>query len=235
MDDGLLDRIRQLWATMGGAGVGFEPGAVTIGMADRSSICPPDWVGALRMGDAALIVAPDEARFKQVSAAAAKLAPRQVCDPAFLPVSTSAGRVLGPAELAYLEPARFRPVSGSAVVEIEPADAAELEAASSEADVNEAKPTAAAMLLAIVDDIGVAAVCGYEAWRDRIAHMIVLTHPARRGRGLARVVSSAATTRALAAGLIPQWRSRVPASQRIAASLGYERIGNQLSFHIPAV
>ena len=51
-------------------------------------------------------------------------------------------------------------------------------------------------------------------------------------RGLARVTGSATTTHALAAGLLPQWRARVPASRRVAIALGFRELGVQLSFEL---
>lgn len=61
------------------------------------------------------------------------------------------------------------------------------------------------------------------------AHLSVLTAPAARGRGLARVTGSAAVAHALAAGLLPQWRARSLASRRVAAALGFTELGAQLS------
>ena len=60
----------------------------------------------------------------------------------------------------------------------------------------------------------------------------VLTARDARGRGHATLVAAAATADALAAGLLPQWRARVPASQRVAAKLGYRTLGHQLSVHL---
>jgi GNAT superfamily N-acetyltransferase len=82
-------------------------------------------------------------------------------------------------------------------------------------------------------DGSVSAACGYRIWRDTLAHMCVLTHPDHRGRGLATMVGSAATAYALDAGLVPQWRARVPASIAVAAALGYTMLGAQLSFRLP--
>ncbi|MDU0303963.1 GNAT family N-acetyltransferase, partial [Streptomyces sp. PAL114] len=48
----------------------------------------------------------------------------------------------------------------------------------------------------------------------------------------ARVVGAAAVAHALAAGLLPQWRARDFASRRVAAALGFEELGAQLSFGI---
>ncbi|MFF4728857.1 GNAT family N-acetyltransferase [Streptomyces mirabilis] len=64
------------------------------------------------------------------------------------------------------------------------------------------------------------------------AHIGVLTAPGARGRGLARVTGSATVAHALAAGLLPQWRARPPASRRVAAVLGFEELGSQLSVEI---
>ena len=50
--------------------------------------------------------------------------------------------------------------------------------------------------------------------------------------GLARVTGSATVAHALAAKLLPQWRARPPASRRVAASLGFEELGFQLSIEI---
>lgn len=47
-----------------------------------------------------------------------------------------------------------------------------------------------------------------------------------------RVTGSAATAHALAAGLLPQWRARVPASRRVAVALGFEEVGAQLSIEL---
>ncbi|WP_405668919.1 GNAT family N-acetyltransferase [Streptomyces sp. NBC_00055] len=53
-----------------------------------------------------------------------------------------------------------------------------------------------------------------------------------RERGLARVTASATVTHALTAGLLPEWRARPPASRRVAAALGFEELGAQLSMRL---
>ncbi|MGW3829145.1 GNAT family N-acetyltransferase [Streptomyces sp. NPDC005071] len=78
----------------------------------------------------------------------------------------------------------------------------------------------------------VVAAAGYRAWPRRTAHISVLTAPGWRGRGLARVTGSATTTHALAAGLLPQWRARVPESRRVAIALGFRELGAQLSIDL---
>lgn len=76
------------------------------------------------------------------------------------------------------------------------------------------------------------AAAGYRAWPCGTAHISVLTAPRARGRGLARATGSATVVHALAAGLLPQWRARRPASRRAAAALGFEELGAQLSIEL---
>ncbi|MEV5596237.1 GNAT family N-acetyltransferase [Streptomyces sp. NPDC052496] len=78
-------------------------------------------------------------------------------------------------------------------------------------------------------DTPITAAAGYRRWPCGVAHLCVLTAPGRRGQGLARRVASAATAHALAAGLLPQWRARPPASRRVARVLGFREVGSQLS------
>ncbi len=62
--------------------------------------------------------------------------------------------------------------------------------------------------------------------------MAILTAPAARGRGLAKVVASSAIAHALNAGMLPQWRARVPASLRVAHALGFTDLGVQISLKL---
>jgi predicted GNAT family acetyltransferase len=78
----------------------------------------------------------------------------------------------------------------------------------------------------------VVAAAGYRTWPSRSAHISVLTAPGWRGRGLARETGSATTAHALAAGLLPQWRARVPESRRVAVALGFLELGAQLSIEL---
>ncbi|MEU6146145.1 GNAT family N-acetyltransferase [Streptomyces sp. NPDC047081] len=84
----------------------------------------------------------------------------------------------------------------------------------------------------VQEDARAVAAAGYRTWPGRTAHICVLTAPRARGRGLARVAGSAAVAPALAAGLLPQWRARPPASRRVAAALGFEELGAQLSLEL---
>jgi GNAT superfamily N-acetyltransferase len=100
-------------------------------------------------------------------------------------------------------------------------------------DVNEIGITdATSPLFVIWRQATVAAVCAYRPWVGRLAHMLVLTHPHHRGQGLAKRAATEASRHALDAGLVPQWRARVPASQAVARSIGYLTVGAQLSLRL---
>jgi RimJ/RimL family protein N-acetyltransferase len=78
----------------------------------------------------------------------------------------------------------------------------------------------------------VVAAAGYDRWPAGTAHLCVLTHLDHRGHGHATRVAAVATADALAAGLLPQWRARVPASLRVADKLGYRVLGVQRSLRL---
>ncbi|WP_405594352.1 GNAT family N-acetyltransferase [Streptomyces sp. NBC_01410] len=131
-------------------------------------------------------------------------------------------RVLGPAVLSYLSPECFRPVAASSTVEQLPVHhpaLRSLEKAAGHEDAAEASLDEITSPVFVVREHGkVVAAAGYQAWRRWTAHISVLTAPDVRGRGLARVTGSATVAHALAAGLLPQWRARPPASRRVAAA-----------------
>ncbi len=71
------------------------------------------------------------------------------------------------------------------------------------------------------------ALAGYEVWNGTIAHISIITHPLRRGRGFGRAAVAAAARHALGAGLTPQYRTlreNAP-SIRIAQRLGFIEYG----------
>jgi GNAT superfamily N-acetyltransferase len=79
-----------------------------------------------------------------------------------------------------------------------------------------------------------AAVAGYRDWPGRTAHFCVFTSASARGRGLARIVASAAVRHALREGMLPQWRARLESSKRVAGALGFRELGAQLSIRVIA-
>jgi GNAT superfamily N-acetyltransferase len=74
-------------------------------------------------------------------------------------------------------------------------------------------------------DNDLVASAGYDVWDGLIAHLAVITHPDHRNKGHGRAVVSRATERALADGLLPQYRTADawPWSVALAENLGFER------------
>jgi len=78
-------------------------------------------------------------------------------------------------------------------------------------------------------------LAGYAVW-DRLAHIAVITSPAARGRGLGRAAVALAAQDALAAGLIPQYRtlaSNAP-SMQLGRQLGFREYGFSVSVRLAA-
>lgn len=215
--DDLLVRACRLWEELAG-GRFPDPGTVWVVENPDSRICPPGWAGIVRLAGAVLATAP--------TAVQAELL-RRTTDPDALPVLDQ----LGPAQLAYTaDPPQE---TGTAEWAGE-TDLSELIAA---VPPDEAEESGVAGLhrAAVVRANGrIVAAAGWAPWPARTAHLCVLTAARVRGRGLATRAAAAATTDALAAGMLPQWRARIGASQRVAAKLGYRVLGEQLSLRLKA-
>ena len=68
-----------------------------------------------------------------------------------------------------------------------------------------------------------AAVAGYEVWGDTIAHIAIITDPARRGHGFGKAAVLAAAQHALEHCLVPQYRTLESntSARGVATSLGF--------------
>ncbi|MEW1956182.1 GNAT family N-acetyltransferase [Kineococcus sp. NPDC059986] len=219
-----VDRVRALWSGLAGPGASFHPGpGLRPLVTGEAAICPPGWCGVVTVGGEHLATAPDARR-------AALLAQTPVTE-----LPGLATEVLGPAHLAYLAgPPAVGP--SEPVPTDRPVD--DLLAACPAADVEEAGLADASSPTFVVLRAGrPVAAAAYERWAvagdSTVAHLCVLTDPAFRGRGLARVVAAAASAHADADGLLCQWRARPAASLRVARALGYSVLGSQLSLLIP--
>lgn len=252
----LLIRARGLWETLAAAPVSFtspseptgpagateasgptDPTGPTVVVSPTSALCPPTWAGIVVLGGAAIATAPTESAALVLRRALASVPVASLTRPEIVEAVLPLADVLGPATLAYLSSAEFRPASHpQGTVETmtsadpyvqgllrsaEPGDLAEsgMEEITSPAFV-------------VREGTDVVAAAGYRAWPAETAHVCVLTHPRWRGRRLARHTSSAAVAHALTAGLLPQWRARPPASRRVARSLGFRELGSQLSIRL---
>jgi GNAT superfamily N-acetyltransferase len=205
----------------------------------ESMLCPPEWVGIVGLGGAAIATVPMPSLVEPVRAALTSSDADAQPDLYHLRAELHVDDVLGPAMLAYLDADDFVPAAGG-VADRLPAGAATtvtaLDALLAAADPAAADESGLAGInsdaFVVRDGSTVVAAAGYRLWPGATAHMLVLTAPAYRGRGLARRVSSAAVAAALADGLLPQWRARPAASRRIAAALGFREYGAQLSVRL---
>ncbi|MFC5218978.1 GNAT family N-acetyltransferase [Streptomyces coerulescens] len=233
----LLTWARELWAALAGGAEGFVPGTAKVVVSPASGISPPRWSAVVVLGDAALVTVPDESTAERML----RVLPRTTIDrltdsdglPALLPVAG----VLGPAALFYLDPSAPGPSGESRDVRRRPrgdAGLAALLARSGETDADESAMediTSPAFVQYL--DGEVVAAAGYRTWPWSVAHLSVLVDPRCRNEGRARAVAAAAVRHALDAGLRPQWRARSVPSQHVARSLGFQRLGAQLSL-LPA-
>jgi RimJ/RimL family protein N-acetyltransferase len=139
----------------------------------------------------------------------------------------------GPAALAYLDPADFRPQPSDAIVgplELDHRGLRQFLATADTDDVEESGMQGITSLAFAVREHGqVVAAAGYRDWPCSTAQLSVLTAAAARGRGLARAAASAAVARVIEEEKLPQWRARPEASRRIARALGFRELGSQVS------
>jgi len=232
----LTARARELWEYLAGT-AGFTPG-LSVAVSPRSYLCPPGWVGIIVLGDAVLATAPDPATASFVELGLSDLPAAALTDTAALSSRLPLAEIMGPAALAYLDPAEFRPQPGQAAVTpisldhpgfrhfVQAADAFEME----ESGIQEISTPA----FAVLEDGQVAAVAGYRDWPCGTAHLGVLTAAVARGRGLARTAASAAVAHAIEQGRLPQWRARPAASRHVARALGFRECGFQVSLRLTA-
>ncbi|GIJ24651.1 GNAT family N-acetyltransferase [Micromonospora lutea] len=236
VDDALLARAREVWREMAGVPMAFPAdGGVDVAISDRSQLCPPGWVGIVTLGNAAIVTVSADRWAGSVRTALLGLPVEVLTDPDRLRALLPVAEVLGPASLAYLDDGDFR-AAGFHTVDVVPGDHPDLARLLASVPVDDADEcgladiTSPAFVARHGDDVVAAA--GYRHWPGSVAHMCVLTEPARRGRGLARAVASAAVADGLANHLLPQWRARPEPSRRVAQALGFRQLGAQLSIRI---
>jgi RimJ/RimL family protein N-acetyltransferase len=204
----------------------------------HSRLCPPSWAGIVVIADAVIATAPDADTAHTMQCALAPVTAASLTDPEVLRARLQLLEVLGPACLAYLDPAEFRPHYGPVGVEQVLAhgdDLRQLTAACDAEDVEESGIEEITTPAFVIRQQGtVIAAAGYRDWPGEVAHLSVLTSAAVRGRGLAREVASAAVAHAIQRGKLPQWRARSEASRRVCRALGFRELGSQVSIHVQA-
>ena len=110
----LTGRARKLWECLAGAPAGFTPG-MSVVVSPRSYLCPPGWAGIVVLGGAALATAPDHKTARVVEQALSGLPASALTDTEVLGSRLPVAEIRGPAALAYLDSAEFRPPPGDAV------------------------------------------------------------------------------------------------------------------------
>ncbi len=131
--------------------------------------------------------------------------------------------VVGPAYIGYTE-AAFPPTHPARA--LVPDDARALDALQQACDTTEwahggsdiAHPCSAVFVGGQI-----VALAGYKVWGGAIAHISIVTHPGFRGRSFGRSAVAHLARRAVAAGLLPQYRTLISnrTSVRLAESLGF--------------
>jgi GNAT superfamily N-acetyltransferase len=226
---------RELWEHLAGGAARFAP---TIGTAvsPQSRLCPPGWVGIVTIGDDILATVPDHETARVVGRALAGLPAEAVTGVELLARRLPTGEILGPAALAYLHPADFRPGPSDVTITRLGPDDPHLRQFLLAADPDELEESGIQGIttpaFAVREHGRVVAAAGYRDWPCRTAHLSVLTAAAARGRGLARAAASAAAAHAIAEGRLPQWRARPEASRRVALALGFRELGSQVSIRL---
>jgi GNAT acetyltransferase len=144
--------------------------------------------------------------------------------------------MLGPATLAYPDPADFRPQPGAAAVELLDACDPAFRRFVSEAEAGDLAESGIAQITSpafvIREHARVITAAGYRDWPGQVAHLSVLTAVHARGRGLGDAAASAAVAHAIGENKLPQWRARPQASRRIARRLGFCELGSQVSIRL---
>lgn len=209
---------------------GLRDGRLQVVVNPDSWLAPRGWIGIVAIGDVITASVPSTELRAPVESALAGLGGEQATNADIVvPRLAPAAATLGPAQLFY-PPANFKPAAevGEKAAE---AELAELLAAACPEDLAESglANIGSPAFVSRSSDGTIASACGYRRWPNGVAHLSVLTHPEHRCRGHGRRAAAAAARHAVAEGLLPQWRARSVASQRLALTLGFTRIGAQLS------
>ena len=231
----LIARVRGLWEHLAGTGARFGP-AISVAVAGRSHVCPPGWAGIVVIGDTALATAPDHETARRVEQALGGLPATSLTGAEGLARRLPVAEILGPATLAYLDPADFRPQPHDAVtgpLDLDDPGLRQFLMAVSTDDLEEsALGEITSPAFAVREGSQLVAAAGYRDWPHGTAHLCVLTAAGVRGRGLGRAAASAAVASAIGDGRLPQWRARGQQSRHIARALGFRELGTQVSIRL---
>jgi ribosomal protein S18 acetylase RimI-like enzyme len=163
----------------------------------------------------------------------------QCCSPSSFAsaLSVVSTAVVGPAFIGYAE--RVSPAVHPARA-LGPGDAIALEALQASCDATEWEHGGGSLerpSSGVFVGERLVAVAGYEVWGGAIAHLSIITHAGFRSRGFGRSACAHIAGRAMAAGLLPQYRTLEAnaASMRVAKALGFCRYATSLAVRLNCV
>ena len=232
----ILERAQAAWAALIGGGAGFEDGRLCV------VVDPDPWVvragsaTVVTLGDGAVAVAPDAVAAAHIRSAAGDTHPRRLSDLDW--AGAGATTIRGPAALLFGPGSHLGPAPAPPITQLAPADPrvrALIDRAGDDEAAESGLAHVTSPVFAAAGDGGtIVAGAGYRLWPHGIAHLSVLTDPRQRRAGHGSTAAAAAIAHAVEAGLLPQWRARHRASQRLARSIGLELLGAQVSFDLPS-
>lgn len=189
-------------------------------------------LGLFRDGAATVSIPPDrEAELRRLLAGLGESCTPEQFAAALVPV---AALVLGPAYLGYTTDVRGDDAMARSLSE-EDAEAVEsLREACGEEEWDHGGSPLDVPCSGVFCDGQLASLAGYETWGGTIAHLYIVTRPGFRGRGFGKSAVSHLARRALADGLLAQYRtldSNTP-SVRIAEQLGFQRYATSMAVRL---
>jgi len=235
LDPALTARARVVWEGLAAVPVAFAPG-ISVAVSPASLLCPLGWAGLVVISGEVVATAPDQATARIIEQALSAVPVESVTDDRVLRGKLRLAEVLGPAWLAYLEAADFRPQHGFADIQVLDSTDPALRRFLNHAEAGDLGESGMQQIsspaFAIREQDEIVAAAGYRDWPGDVAHLSVLTAEHARGRGLAKATASAAVSHALAESKLPQWRARPLDSRRVAANLGFREVGSQVSIRL---
>jgi GNAT superfamily N-acetyltransferase len=150
---------------------------------------------------------------------------------ALTPVATL---VLGPAYVGYTTDIRGDDALARSLSEEDAASVESLRLACGEEEWGHGGSSLDVPCSGVFCDGQLAALAGYETWGGTIAHLCIVTHPGFRGRGFGKSAVAHLARRALADGLLAQYRTldaNAP-SIRIAEALGFQRYATSMAVRL---
>jgi len=178
----LTARARELWECLAGTAAGFTP-AISVAVSPRSYLCSQGRAGIVVLGAAALATAPDRDTARFVGQALSGLPAASLTDTEVLSSRLPVAEIIGPAALAYLDPADFRPRPGDAITTPLGLDHPGFRQFLAAADTDDVKESGIQEIstpaFAVREHGQVVAAAGYEDWPCGTAHLSMLTAPQR--------------------------------------------------------